>query len=147
MLFLSGTPGVMVLKPIMRTTVILDEELRKKLKMLSLQKDISMKDIITQALEEKIQRELTGAETSDEFSDNPVVTSIGKVLEPPIGSVAAKLLIAQTCRKFGTSTRKLSRGDITAAFIEAICQKVLDIASEDDAGAVRKELSLLSKKK
>jgi hypothetical protein len=131
----------------MRTTVILDEELRKKLKMLSVQKDISMKEIITQALEEKIQREMSGATASDEFGDNPMVNSIGRVLDPVIGAAATRVLLAQITRRSGTTPRKLSRSDITKEFIELVCEKVSDIATADDVTGVRKDLQSLMKKR
>lgn len=91
------------MKPIMRTTVILDEELRKKLKMLSVQKDISMKEIITQSLEEKIKRELEGTDTRDEFEDNKIISAINKKIESVFGSATTRVLLVQICKKFDVS--------------------------------------------
>jgi len=135
------------MKPVMRTTVILDEDLRKKLKMLSLKKDVSMRDIITEALEDKIRNELEGDDVYQRPEGNKWVTKLIAELEPIIGTAAARAIIAQKCKRFGTSMAELSHTDMTKEFINAICQGVAFISDDDEAARVKKKLAMLVKEK
>jgi hypothetical protein len=135
------------MKPVMRTTVILDEDLRKKLRMLSLKRDVSMRDIITQALEDKIKRELDQEDVYERPGTNKLVTKLIAELEPFIGLAPAQALIAQKCKKFGISMKELSQPSITKEFISAICQGVAFVSNAEDAAYVKKKLTSLVKEK
>lgn len=135
------------MKPVMRTTVILDEELRKKLKLLSIQKDISMKEIMTQALEEKIKRELDGGSSGEINTENSVVTSISEVLSPYVGNAASRLVIAQSAKIIGTVPRKLTRMDFNKEMVDLICNKLSAITDADNVREIRTKLTALMKKR
>jgi hypothetical protein len=135
------------MKPVMRTTIILDEDLRRKLKMLSLQKDISMREIITQALEEKISKDLDGASGPSSIGDNVFVSRILSELDMIIGGAAARALLAQKCKRFNVALRDFSRTDMNEAFIDSLCQGIVFIATVEDAARLKKKLLIIAREK
>jgi predicted transcriptional regulator len=136
------------MKPVIRTTVILDEDLRRKLKMLSLRKDMTMREIITQALEEKIKRELGSSnEAGDELDENKLVSAIIKEIEPFIGFAPARALVAQKCMKYGIQHKDLGISDISPDFIESLCSGVKLVSNAESASELRKRLIFVTRKK
>lgn len=136
------------MKPIMRTTIILDEELRNKLKMLSIQKDISMKEIITLALEEWIRSESSGSfsHVHDRAGENKFTQKIIDELEPVIGLPAARALLAQKCAKHGVNMKKMMRSDFSRPLVESIIDGVDALATAQEAARVKKKLLAMAKK-
>lgn len=114
-----------------RTTIELDEQLYKRTKALAVEKDRTMRDIISEALEEKLAREEEKKETidSDFLRDNPVSNRIVKTLEKFISRDAAMLLFTKKCDSRGYDPFLISSDIISDEFLISLCNAVTNLSN------------------
>ncbi len=124
-----------------RTTIELDEGLYKRVKALALERDMTMKEIISEALEEKLKKEEERKEASNsDFLGNPVVRKVVGEMERFISREAAMLLFRTKCEKRGINPAHITEDDLTEEFLESLCtgMKFLsDINKKDCMEALR----------
>lgn len=115
-----------------RTTIELDESLYRRIKKLAVEKDKTLRDIITEALEEKLRKEeeLMEAFNSD-FMRNKIAKKIVKAMENFISEEAAKILFKTKCENIGINPTDISADDITHEFIHSICNSMRHISNID----------------
>ncbi len=113
-----------------RTTIELEESLYKRAKALAVEKDVTLKEIISEALEEKLMREeeKKDAENND-FMDNTLALKIIKEMERFLSREAAILLFRNKCEKRGINPKKITEHIITKDCLESLCNGITYISS------------------
>ena len=136
----SGNVGVLVKsKKYRRTTIELDEGLYKRVKALAIEKDKTLREVISEALEEKLREEEAKkeAENSD-FLGNPLAKRIIEEMERFISKEAAILLLRTKCEKRGVTPGDIRADIINDDFLESLCNSMKYISEIDEKECVRR---------
>jgi hypothetical protein len=136
--------GVILAKKYRRTTIELDENLYKRVKALAVEKDLTLREIISEALEEKLKREEEKAEASNsDFMGNKLASKLVKAMSKLITKEGAMLLFKSKCEKRGINPANISEEDITDDFIVSLCngmRYISDIDGDDCVDVLKKAI-------
>lgn len=125
------------MKAYRRTTVVLDDDVFQRLKEYSAESGQNIRQIISEAIEAKILKELDAkhkrSSQSTTFERNRfaqrLLVEVGKFLTPK----TAEIIIIQKCEKYKVQLKKLSKNTITPQFIRDICKSVGYVTGEETA--------------
>lgn len=115
-----------------RTTIELDENIYRRVKKLAIERDKTLRDIITEALEDKLRKEeeLMEASNSD-FMSNKLASKIVKEMERFISSDTAMVLFKSKCQMMGLNPTEISEDDISYDLIRSLCNGMRTITLID----------------
>ena len=112
-----------------RTTIELDENLYKRIKSLAVERDITMREMITEALEEKLAEEEKKSPKDSIFKSDSISSRIIERMEKYISRDAAIVLFIRKCEDFGYDPVYLMEEDLTDDFFSSICKAIMHISS------------------
>ena len=135
----------MATKKYRRTTIEIDERLYKRTKALAVEKEKTLRDIISEALEEKIaaEEEKNDALDTDFLRDNPSSRKIVKAMEEFVSHDAAILLFSKKCEVKGCDPSLLDKEDITDDFLLSLCNGIRYLSNVDNKECLEKLKTVL----
>lgn len=135
------------MKPVMRTTIILDEDLRTRLKLLSASKGMTMKEILTAAIDRWIKENSDGGSrpVHERKGESRIAARIIDDIQAIVGLAPAKMILAQKCLRFGIDMKSMGRRDISLDFINALSDSVGYLSDDGGAATLRRKLLAIAK--
>ncbi len=129
----------MVSKKYRRTTIEIDEQLYKRIKALAVEKDRTMRDIISEALEEKLAHEEEKKDTmdSDFLRENPISKKIVGTMEKFISGDAALLLFVKKCESRGYNPSLIGREMLSDEFLLSLCNGMRYLSDVDKSECLK----------
>jgi len=131
-----------------RTTIMLDEARRSKIREYQAFYDKTIREIIDMALDAFFALE----ESRDrvKFSKSPKVKSkyadiISSELENYVAPATAKVLLEETCHAYNISVDRISPTMITPGLVADLCRSIAPVAKNGDVRKLEKRLSSLQK--
>ncbi len=122
----------MASKKYRRTTIELDENLYRRVKKLAVERDKTLRDIITEALEDKLRKEEELMETSNsDFMKNKIARKIVKEMERFISSDTAMVLFKSKCQMMGLNPVDIGEEDISYDLLRSLCNGMRTITLVD----------------
>lgn len=117
-----------------RTTIEMPEALYKRIKALAIEKDMTLREVITEALEEKLAKEESST------ADKGRITRAGSVSSRLIGAMekfvtpdAAITLLIRKCEQFGYDPMYLEGENIDDSFLKELCHSMMYLAHESES--------------
>ena len=127
------TGDKVVEKRFRRTTIEMPDELYKKIKSLALEKDMTLRQFITEALEEKMEREVRESTDSKSIARRSSLSSrLIKVMQNFISPDAAVTLLIRKCEQFGYDPMYLESEHIEDRFLKELCHSMMYLANESE---------------
>lgn len=137
------------MKTYSRTTVVLNVELLKKLKEYSAETGKNMRQIMSEAIESKIQGELDPkhkrSSQSARFEKNVFAQKMLDELKEIVTPKTAEIIIIQKCEEHGLSVNKLSKKTATPELVKGICMSVGHVADAKTATRLEDRLQSMIK--
>lgn len=131
-------------RSVKKTTIDLDLALFRRLKQYALDTDRTIREIVTEALQEKLARESqpmdgSPAETRD-VESNPLASRVVQEMERVLPHDVAVRMLSQKCVQHGTFLETLSRRQLTSELIDDILNSVQFMADERQTATIRESL-------
>ena len=130
--------------------MVLDDELFKKLKEYSADSGKKIRDILTEAIEAKILKDLDAknkrSSQSATIEKNRHAQKMLVELERFLTPKTAEVVLIQKCEKHGFSVRELSEKKITSDFIKDICKSVAYVTDNVTADHLEERLLWIVRK-
>ena len=137
------------MKPIYRTTVILDEDLRKKLKKMSAERDMTIVDIFSRAIANEYKNWKLTAENENvhirTIWNNELALDVIKELDSIITCISAYEFFKEACEEFSIIPVKFSSEDLTPNFIDSMCDKLSKMCKPKEVEQFGKRLLVFKK--
>jgi predicted transcriptional regulator len=134
-------------RSVKKTTIDLDLALFRKLKQYALDHDRTIREIVTEALQEKLARETQnsdGAQTSTkDVNNNPLAQRVVQEMERVIPHDVAVRMLSQKCVQHGTFLETLNRRQLSHDLIDDILNSVQYMADERQVAIMRDNLHKL----
>ncbi len=129
----------MVAKKYRRTTIELDVTLYKRVKALAVEKDMTLREIISEALEEKLaqEEEKNDAMNSDFLRENPLSKKIVRAMETFISRDAAILLFIKKCESRNYDPYTITREMVTEDFLSSLCNGIRHLSDVDNTECLK----------
>ena len=116
-----------------RTTIEMPDELYKKIKARAIEKDMTLRQFITEALEEKLEREAsTSADSGSIARSGSLSSKLIKVMQRFISPDAAVTLLIRKCEQFGYDPMYLESEHIDDSFLKELCHSMMYLANESE---------------
>lgn len=135
-------------RSVKKTTIDLDLALFRRLKQLALDTDRTIREIVTEALQEKLAREAQSTEgtqtSARDVNSNPLAQRVVQEMERVIPHDVAVRMLSQKCIKHGTFLETLNRRQLTRELIDDILNSVQYMADERQIAIMRDNLIKLS---
>ena len=131
-------------RSVKKTTIDLDLALFRRLKQYALDTDRTIREIVTEALQEKLARESqpmdgSPAETRD-VESNPLASRVVQEMERVLPHDVAVRMLSQKCVQHGTFLETLSRRQLTKELVDDILNSVQFMADERQIATMRESL-------
>ncbi len=131
-------------RSVKKTTIDLDLALFRRLKQYALDTDRTIREIVTEALQEKLAREtqtMEGTQTpARDVETNPLAHRVVQELERIVPNDIALRLVSQKCVKHGTFLETLSRRQLSRELIDDIVNSIAHMADERQTATIRENL-------
>jgi len=135
-------------RSVKKTTIDLDLALFRRLKQYALDTDCTIRDIVTEALQEKLAREAQGIDSTQtsvrDVNSNPLAQRVVQEMERVLPYEVAVRMLSQKCVKHGTFLETLNRRQLTSELIDDILNSVQYMADERQVAIIRENLNKLS---
>ncbi len=106
-----------------RTTIEMPEDIYKRIKSLAIERDMTLREIITEALLEKLEKEESFPGTSTGMMKTGSLSYLlVSAMEKMITREAAITLLVRKCEKYGCDPTYLSIEDVDDEFLSSLCQ-------------------------
>ena len=116
-----------------RTTIEMPEEIYKRIKALAIDKDMTLREIITEALEEKIEKEEGGEKDKERMIRSGTVSSrLIEAMKRFVTPDAAITLLIRKCEKYGYDPIYLEEENISEDFIRSLCSSMMYLSHESE---------------
>ncbi len=135
-------------RSVKKTTIDLDLALFRRLKQYALDTDRTIRDIVTEALQEKLAREAqatvgTQAPVKD-LEENPLAHRVVQEVERVMPRELAVRMLSQKCLKHDAFLETLSRKQLTRELVDDILLSIHHMADEKQVAIIRENLMRLS---
>ncbi len=135
-------------RSVKKTTIDLDLALFRRLKQYALDTDRTIREIVTEALQEKLAREsqsIDGAQASTkDVNSNPLAQRVVQEMERVLPHDVAVRMLSQKCVKHGTFLETLNRRQLSRELIDDVLNSVQYMADERQIALMRENLIKLS---
>jgi len=134
-----------------RTTVILDDKQRVMLKKLSLETNVSQREIITNAITNEYNRwKMSRIKDEDYFNnlwDNKLAFAVMKELDPIIKYTSAKDFFMEQCEAQGITPNLFSYDDFSMKFINLLCKNLSKLCVTKNVKSFKRKMISLKRRK
>ena len=131
-------------RSVKKTTIDLDLALFRRLKQYALDHDRTIREIVTEALQEKLAREAqsaNGTQTSaKEVDSNPLAQRVVQEMERVIPHDVAVRMLSTKCVQHGTFLETLNRRQLNRELIDDILNSVQYMADDRQVAIIRENL-------
>ena len=115
------------------------EDIYKRIKSLAIERDLTLREIITEALVEKLEREETSLDAQKGvIRSGSVSAKLVRSMEDIISREAAITLLVRKCEKHGCDPIYLTQADIDDEFLRDLCQGMSYLSSYGDKECLKK---------
>ncbi len=122
----------MVEKRVKRTTIEMPESLFKQIKALAIEKDMTLRELITEALEDKLEKERTKEADQKRIGRGSVSSRLIGVMERFITPDAAITLLIRKCERYGYDPMYLDEEYISEDFLKDLCKSMMYLSNESE---------------
>jgi hypothetical protein len=122
-----------------RTTIEMPEDTYKRIKSLAIELNMTMRQIITEALLEKLEREENpqGAQKGI-MKSGSLSSKLVKAMERSISREAAITILVRKCEKFGCDPTYLSSEDLDDELLKSICESISHLSGDSEEECLEK---------
>ena len=122
----------MVEKRVKRTTIEMPESLFKQIKALAIEKDMTLRELITEALEDKLEKERTKETDQKRIGRGSTSSRLIGVMERFITPDAAITLLIRKCERYGYDPMYLDEEYISEDFLKDLCKSMMYLSNESE---------------
>lgn len=135
-------------RSVKKTTIDLDLALFRRLKQYALDTDRTIREIVTEALQEKLAREAQSVDgtpaSARDVDSNPLAQRVVQEMERVLPHDVAVRMLSQKCVKHGTFLETVNRRQLSRELIDDILNSVQYMADERQVALMRENLIKLS---
>jgi hypothetical protein len=135
-------------RAVKKTTIDLDLALFRRLKQYALDTDRTIREIVTEALQEKLARETQATEGGQtpvkDLDDNPLAHRVVQEIERIMPKELAVRMLSQKCVKHDLFLETLTRRQLTKELIDDVLSSLHHMADDRRIAAIRDNLMKLS---
>jgi predicted transcriptional regulator len=135
-------------RSVKKTTIDLDLALFRRLKQYALDTDRTIRDIVTEALQEKLAREAQATEgspaTIKDLDENPLAHRVVQEIEQVVPRELAIRMLEQKCLKHDIFLETLTRKQLTRELVDDVLLAIHHMADERQVASIRENLMKLS---
>lgn len=135
-------------RSVKKTTIDLDLALFRRLKQYALDTDRTIRDIVTEALQEKLAREAQSSEgsptTIKDLDENPLAHRVVQEIEQIVPRELAIRMLEQKCLKHDIFLETITRKQLTRELVDDVLLAIHHMADERQVADIRENLMKLS---
>ncbi len=135
-------------RAVKKTTIDLDLALFRRLKQYALDTDRTIREIVTEALQEKLTRETQSSEGVQtpvkDLDDNPLAHRVVQEVERVMPRELAVRMLSQKCVKHDAFLETLTRRQLTKELVDDVLLSLHHMADDRRIASIRENLMRLS---